>query len=258
MYIHLFIPTEKYLAVFWHMLLLWCCCVIIKAISKIFWSSQYYPPPSTISHPHKAFFPPFFSKTLWIVVKYFLRIFGSTRYLKCTISREAYLPLWVLSTRPFKERIWDSPKNENAPHQMLWKGVSKTLYPNPGIRFSLEFQEEVLLDPQWQSALPSVGTAWSCKLDLGFNGKIATCCWMGSTGPMVMVVAKVVHTELFGLPRYKIAADNPNPSQFWIHHKLFLTEPVYFESRKRSYKDEPVSFVALSVWPSETQFIMFL
>ena len=149
---------------------------------------------STINHltPPQGNFPPFFSKTLWIVVKYFLRIFGSTRYLKCTISREAYLPLWVLSTRPFKERIWDSPKNENAPHQMLWKGVSKTLYPNPGIRFSLEFQEEVILDPQWQSALPSVGTAWSCKLDLGFNG---TCCWMG---PMVVVVAKVVkvvHTD---------------------------------------------------------------
>ena len=139
MYIHLFIPTEKYLAVFWHMLLLWCCCVIIKAISKIFWSSQYYPPPSTISHPHRAFFPPFFSKLLWIVVNFFLRIFVSTRYLKCTISREAYLPLWVLSTRPFKERIWDSPKNENAPHQMLWKGVSKTLYPNPGHTWYLSF-----------------------------------------------------------------------------------------------------------------------
>ena len=64
MFIHLFIPTEKYLAVFWHMLLLWCCCVIIKAISKIFWSSQYYPPPSTISHPHKAFFPPFFLQNI--------------------------------------------------------------------------------------------------------------------------------------------------------------------------------------------------
>ena len=97
----------------------------------------------------------------------------------------------------------------------------------------------------------------SCELDLGYNGKIAAC-WMGSTGPMV--VSKVVHTDfkLFGLPRYEIAAtiagnrvqcDNPN-------HKLFLTEPFYFGTQKRTYKDEPVSFVALSGCPSETQFIM--
>ena len=83
---------------------------------------------------------------------------------------------------------------------------------------------------------------------------------MGSTGPMVVVVAKVikvVHTDfkLVVLPRYKIVA-RPTGHSVTIPAKFeFIIN--YFETQKRSYKDEPVSFVALSGWPSETQFITF-
>ena len=87
---------------------------------------------------------------------------------------------------------------------------------------------------------------WNCKLDLGYNAKIAAY-WMTATGPMVV-------------------ADWHCQCQKWSTRqsqsilnssKFFLTELVYFESQKGLYKDETISFVVLSGWPSEAQFIIF-
>ena len=66
---------------------------------------------------------------------------------------------------------------------------------------------------------------WNCKLDLGYNAKIAAY-WMTATGPMVVPdwhcqcqkwsTLQCTDPKLFCLLRYKIAArlQCDNPSQF--------------------------------------------